>query len=203
MIKQTILLFGITALLVSPALGVTKKTSTTKKTASAKVSHATTDESLDASGYAPGYSQQAASNAYAAQYYGTNYNQRADANGYTYYYPQQSQRYSNAYSQQQQPQAYSNSNYYYGQQSQSSAYQQTSGAPGISAIYTLRSCPHCMELESRLQQSGVQMSATETSQRYYGAFPTVVYTDGATDHGDRIYNGSVKLPASVRIIETN
>jgi hypothetical protein len=77
-----------------------------------------------------------------------------------------------------------------------------SSSSPIQAIYTLHSCPHCMELEGLLQQKGVQLSTTETNQRYYGAYPTVVYSDGSTDHGDRIYGNSVQLPSSIKIIQT-
>lgn len=129
------------------------------------------------------YYQNANASPYQNSYYNWSGYQSRDNNNYDYYQQQPSQPY------------YSASN-------QASANSNQRGS-AISAIYTLRTCPHCIELESSLQQSGVKLNITGTNQRYYGAFPTVVYTDGTTDHGDRIYGGSVRLPNSVRIVETN
>lgn len=142
------------------------------------------------------YSSNYYSNSYypQQQYYG--YSQQGSQGGY-YTWPSNSYNWNGYYNQQQPAQTTS---YNAGNDGQSRTDQR---GLGISAIYTLRTCPHCMELESSLQQSGVKLNISGTNQRYYGAFPTVVYTDGTTDHGDRIYGGSVRLPGSVRIIETN
>lgn len=76
-------------------------------------------------------------------------------------------------------------------------------ASSIRAIYTVVGCSHCHELERNLWQAGVKISKFHTSEYRYGAYPTVVYSDGRTDNGQRIQRRSVSVPRSVRIIEAN
>lgn len=157
-----------------------------------------------------------AGNQQQSYYSGTGYDQSAYYQNYQNYYGY-AQQPSSRYATQQQyygwPQYGYNAYYQNGNYYQNSGYYQQQYAPAaaparsaqqspITAIYTLSTCPHCMELKDLLQRKGVRLEAAASDGRSFGAYPTVVYSDGATDHGDRIYGNSVQLPSSVRIIET-
>lgn len=70
-------------------------------------------------------------------------------------------------------------------------------------MYSLAGCPDCAAFKYYLQQSGVRLSVSQTRERNYSLFPTVVYSDGRTDHGERVYARQVALPKSLRVVETD
>jgi hypothetical protein len=69
--------------------------------------------------------------------------------------------------------------------------------------YTLAGCPDCAAFKQYLQQSGVRMTTSYTRSRDVSLFPTVVYSDGTSDHGERVYGRQVQLPRALRIVETD
>lgn len=69
--------------------------------------------------------------------------------------------------------------------------------------YMLAGCPDCAAFRSFLQQNGVQIRTRYTRERPVDLFPTVIYSDGYRDHGERTYARQVKLPKSLTLIETN
>lgn len=69
--------------------------------------------------------------------------------------------------------------------------------------YTLAGCPDCAAFKQYLRQSGVHYTTTYTRDRSVSLFPTVVYSDGRADNGERVYAGQVKLPKNLRLIETD
>lgn len=73
--------------------------------------------------------------------------------------------------------------------------------PTVRAVYTMVGCSHCHELESSLRRSGVRLNRVYTDEYRYDAYPTVLYSDGRRDSGQRIYRKTVRLPGSVRVVE--
>ena len=71
----------------------------------------------------------------------------------------------------------------------------------VRAIYTMVGCPHCTVLENSLKNAGVRLSKSYTDQYRFAAYPTVVYSDGRTDQGQRIYNKKARATSPVRVIE--
>jgi hypothetical protein len=69
--------------------------------------------------------------------------------------------------------------------------------------YTLAGCPDCAAFKQYLRQSGVHYTTTHTRDRNVSLFPTVVYSDGQADNGERISGGQAKLPKAIRLIETD
>src|SRR5436190_12001378 len=74
----------------------------------------------------------------------------------------------------------------------------TSGRTVVAA-YTLAGCPDCAAFKRYLRQSGVHYTTTYTRDRNVSLYPTVVYSDGQADNGERVYAGQVHLPKSVRL----
>ena len=69
--------------------------------------------------------------------------------------------------------------------------------------YTLSGCETCASLKSRLRREGVKLHVTHTDKHEYDLYPTVIYSDGRSDHGDRIFRGRCTLPKSLRVYETD
>lgn len=68
--------------------------------------------------------------------------------------------------------------------------------------YTLEGCETCSDLKSYLRQCGVSLKIQYTDERYYDAYPTVFYSNGSSDHGERIHWGRTTLPKSLKVVET-
>jgi hypothetical protein len=69
--------------------------------------------------------------------------------------------------------------------------------------YTLAGCPDCAAFKQFLRESGVHYTTTYTRDRSVSLFPTVVYSDGRADNGERVYGRQVSLPKNLRLIETD
>lgn len=71
----------------------------------------------------------------------------------------------------------------------------------VRAVYTMVGCSHCHELERSLRRSGVRLAKSATDEYRYDSYPTVVYSDGRRDSGQRIYRKGVRLPSRLRVVE--
>jgi hypothetical protein len=76
-------------------------------------------------------------------------------------------------------------------------------SPQVLIIHSMDACPACVALERFIVKAGSKVAYDAkglygASQRPCVAFPTVAYSDGAQDNGERIYKGAVKLPKVVR-----
>lgn len=69
--------------------------------------------------------------------------------------------------------------------------------------YTLASCSDCAAFKQFLRQSGVKTTTVSGRDYNVSLYPTVVYSDGTSDNGQRLYARQVKLPRTLRVIETN
>lgn len=77
-----------------------------------------------------------------------------------------------------------------------------STTPRVEQFYSLAGCDRCASLKRSLRRSGVSLSITEVDERYFQYYPTVFYSDGHYDHGDRVFVGRCRLPRSLEVIET-
>lgn len=66
-------------------------------------------------------------------------------------------------------------------------------------LYVVDGCDACAALLKYLKQAGVKLDVKKVERSSCSAYPTVVYTDGAADHGERIYAQQVPLPKSVKV----
>ncbi|MGI8907418.1 MAG: hypothetical protein ACR2IE_13115 [Candidatus Sumerlaeaceae bacterium] len=76
--------------------------------------------------------------------------------------------------------------------------------PGVlqpTFVYVAPNCDACSGLLKYLRQAGVVLSIDKVDRGNCTAFPTVIYSDGQTDHGERIYTQKVPLPRKLRIQE--
>lgn len=71
----------------------------------------------------------------------------------------------------------------------------------VRAVYTMVGCPHCVVLENALRRAGVRLTKSYTDEYRYASYPTVVYSDGRADNGQRFYNRKAKATSPVRVIE--
>lgn len=69
--------------------------------------------------------------------------------------------------------------------------------------YTLAGCPDCAAFKQFLRAAGVHTTTQYTRENRVSLYPTVVYSDGRTDNGERVYARQVKLPKSLTLIETD
>ena len=75
--------------------------------------------------------------------------------------------------------------------------------PRAVKVYTLNGCDACASLKSHLRHSGVELAITHISERKYDLYPTVIYSDGRSDHGNRVWAGRCSLPQSLPVYETD
>lgn len=69
--------------------------------------------------------------------------------------------------------------------------------------YTLAGCPDCAAFKQYLQSSGVKLATSYTRDRNVSLYPTVVYSDGSTDNGERVYGRQVRLPHTLKLVEAD
>lgn len=74
--------------------------------------------------------------------------------------------------------------------------------PEVSFVYSWHRCGPCKVLLAYVDKK-TDVLVDTLSIRPIGVleFPKVVYTDGSSDTGQRIYNGTAKLPKKVLFIE--
>jgi len=66
-------------------------------------------------------------------------------------------------------------------------------------IHVVEGCDACAALLNHLAAAGVKLVAKKVDRSNCSAFPTVVYSDKTSDHGERIYNRQVPMPKSVKV----
>ncbi len=66
-------------------------------------------------------------------------------------------------------------------------------------LYVVDGCEACAALLNYLNKAGVKLELKKVDRSSCAAYPTVVYSDGAADHGERIYAQKVPLPKSVKV----
>jgi hypothetical protein len=65
----------------------------------------------------------------------------------------------------------------------------------------MENCPACEALAHALASAGARMNVSYTGDARVEEFPTVVYSDGKRDTGNRIKSGVVALSGSIRVIK--
>jgi hypothetical protein len=78
----------------------------------------------------------------------------------------------------------------------------TSSAPRVVQFYSLEGCDRCTTLKRHLRRKSVSLEITTVDEKYFRYYPTVFYSDGRYDHGDRVFAGRARLPKSLEVIET-
>lgn len=75
-------------------------------------------------------------------------------------------------------------------------------SPRIVRLDTIPRCPPCEALKGELKRRHVPMVAApaDPCEIPPGAFPTVVYSDGAKDHGERFYRGGASVGTTVSVV---
>jgi hypothetical protein len=68
-------------------------------------------------------------------------------------------------------------------------------------LYVVQGCDSCAGLMNYLRQAGVVLSINHIERGTYTTFPTVLYSDGTVDHGERIYGQKVPLPRNLCVQE--
>ena len=68
-------------------------------------------------------------------------------------------------------------------------------------LYVVEGCEACKGLQDYLRRVGVKLSVSRVNNSPYSTFPTVVYSDGTTDNGERIYSKTCQFPKSVAVDE--
>ncbi len=67
--------------------------------------------------------------------------------------------------------------------------------------YTLSTCQDCIQFKQWLRQAGVRLTTVQTRESPVSVYPTVMYSDGRSDHGERLYSRQVSLPRSLKVVE--
>jgi hypothetical protein len=62
-------------------------------------------------------------------------------------------------------------------------------------------CDACNGLQNFLKRVGVRLRVSHVDQSPYSTFPTVVYSDGSTDNGERIYSKRCQFPKNLSVEE--
>lgn len=70
-------------------------------------------------------------------------------------------------------------------------------------IHVTEGCDACAGLLAYMKSAGVKLEAKKAERSKYPAFPTVDYSDGGYDHGERIYGKKVAVPKAVKVISCN
>jgi hypothetical protein len=68
-------------------------------------------------------------------------------------------------------------------------------------LYVVEGCEACNGLQAYLRRVGVKLTVSRVGNSPYSTFPTVVYSDGTTDNGERVYSKSCQFPKSVAVDE--
>jgi hypothetical protein len=87
-------------------------------------------------------------------------------------------------------------------------FQQVSSSPGAesakpprpSVVHVTEGCQACASLLSHLKAAGTKLETKKVDRSKYPLFPTVDYTDGSYDHGERIYTRQVGVPKSLKVM---
>lgn len=72
-----------------------------------------------------------------------------------------------------------------------------------SVMYVTAGCEACEGLLRYLRQAGVVIKLSVVDRTGYNSFPTVVYTDGKSDHGERIYGRQAQLPKQLKVQQSD
>jgi hypothetical protein len=68
-------------------------------------------------------------------------------------------------------------------------------------LYVQTGCEACAGLLGYLRRCGVSLAVSHVDRGRYNMFPTVIYSDGVSDHGERIYGQQVPLPKKITVEE--
>lgn len=68
-------------------------------------------------------------------------------------------------------------------------------------LYVVEGCEACNGLQAYLRRVGVKLSISRVGNSPYSTFPTVVYSDGTTDNGERVYSKTCQFPKSLAVDE--
>lgn len=66
-------------------------------------------------------------------------------------------------------------------------------------MYSLEGCHACEALEQRFVKAGVEITTQSVKRAPFDDFPTVIYSNGASDGGERIYDGKTTTPKTLKI----
>lgn len=70
-------------------------------------------------------------------------------------------------------------------------------AVSVAAVHVITGCEACETMLNWLKRGGVKLDMRRVEQGRYELYPTVVYSDKRTDHGDRMYQQSVRIPKEI------
>lgn len=70
----------------------------------------------------------------------------------------------------------------------------------VSTIYVIKGCSACEAMQEWLAKGGVELDVTHVQQGTHKLYPTVLYSDKVTDHGDRMYKQQVVIPEKICVI---
>lgn len=70
----------------------------------------------------------------------------------------------------------------------------------VSQIHVIRGCTACEAMQAWLKKGGVTLEIVNVQQGAYALYPTVVYSDRTSDHGDRMYRQQVQIPRKLCVV---
>lgn len=80
---------------------------------------------------------------------------------------------------------------------------QKAAKPCVDTIHVIKGCGACEAMQEWLKKAGVKLELTKTSATHYEMYPTVIYTDKKSDHGQRMYEQKVVIPKKICVIINN
>ena len=75
------------------------------------------------------------------------------------------------------------------------------GIPQLNHVYVVEGCEACNGLQAFLRRVGVKLNVSRIDHSPYSTFPTVIYSDGTSDNGERIYSKRCQFPKNLAVEE--
>ncbi len=70
----------------------------------------------------------------------------------------------------------------------------------VTRIHIIKGCGVCETMVSWLTQGGVKLNIKSIDRGEFPTYPTVVYSDGKRDHGDRMYSRNAGIPEAIDVV---
>lgn len=73
----------------------------------------------------------------------------------------------------------------------------------VAKIHIIYGCQTCEAMLEWLKKGGVKIEMTDVQTGAYKLYPTVQYTDKATDHGELMYEHKAGIPEKLCVVRCN
>lgn len=72
--------------------------------------------------------------------------------------------------------------------------------PCVAVLHVIKGCAACEAMQKWLRDGGVKLEVADVERGAYRLYPTVVYSDKKTDHGERMYKQQASIPEKMCVI---